>query len=488
MKLRDYQQQAIDTALELFFIKNHLLFVLPCASGKTFIIAEFINTVLKLKPDFKCCFVIDDVRLIQQTAEVMPFAGVYCASLNRKEIKNITIASIQSMKNADFPDFDCWVRDEVHTITRYEEIFYKDKKLIGLTATPYKVNKPIYGEDKLFNEIDFIRTIKQMTKDKYIVPLVHQDVECKTPLAGIKITAGDYNQKDIAGVFDHKKLHEIVNNALDKSKNRNSIMWAVVNIESAEFLSSVLPDSVLLHSGLNHKVQDSAIKQFKSGSVRHIISVMQLAKGFNSTNADCLVLIRPTRSYSLYIQFAGRVLRLHPGKTDALLLDYGGVVESLGTIYDEFKPNEKPPTPLLCPLCMTFLERGTVSCGCGFVFPVILREIERGEVDYFKNLTATAFSKLKKITRISVNKYTPRSGKVCLKVMYWESNRPHHTDYIQPHKYKSFIKWNFLTARVPKDMDDVIKIAGESIIRVMAIETKPKGKYREISKRIIRER
>lgn len=487
MEARLYQTQAVKKCLELFFTKQHLLFVFPCASGKTFMMKMIIDAVLKVKPDFKCCIIIDDVRLVKQTAEIMPYAKVYCASLGLKEIGNITITTIQSMRKANFPLFDLYQRDEVHAISRHEVKFFSDKKVIGWTATPWKSNKPIYGDDKLFKCIDFEKTIKEMTDAGYIVPLVHQDIDEKTDLSHVKITAGEYNQKELALSFSPEKITTIINEALNKSKNRRAVIWSAVNIELATFMQSVIPDSVLLHSKLSFDKQTEAIDNFKSGKVRHIVSVLQLTKGFNATNADCLVLVRPTRSIALYRQMAGRVLRLHPGKTNGLLLDFGGVVESLGTIYDDYD-GAKEVSKKLCPHCMQFISRDTPACvPCNFIFPVVPREIERGEVDYYKNLTAKAYSKLKKITRISVNKHKAKSGKYCLKVIYWENNRPHVTEYLQPYKYKKFIKWNYLTDRIPNTMEEVIEIANNSLIAVVAIETKG-SPYAEITKRIIRER
>ena len=49
---------------------------------------------------------------------------------------------------------------------------------------------------------------------------------------------------------------------------------------------------------------------------------------------DVCAWLRPTESLILFIQGIGRVLRLHPSKQNALILDYAGNVERHGHIDD----------------------------------------------------------------------------------------------------------------------------------------------------------
>ncbi len=57
-----------------------------------------------------------------------------------------------------------------------------------------------------------------------------------------------------------------------------------------------------------------------------------LATGFNVPEVDLIALLRPTQSTGLYVQQVGRGLRLAKGKTDALVLDYAGLVRRHGPI------------------------------------------------------------------------------------------------------------------------------------------------------------
>ena len=49
---------------------------------------------------------------------------------------------------------------------------------------------------------------------------------------------------------------------------------------------------------------------------------MLLTEGWDCPSVDCICVLRPTKVRGLYQQMVGRGTRLHPGKTDLLLLDF----------------------------------------------------------------------------------------------------------------------------------------------------------------------
>ncbi|KKK97615.1 hypothetical protein LCGC14_2650940, partial [marine sediment metagenome] len=48
-----------------------------------------------------------------------------------------------------------------------------------------------------------------------------------------------------------------------------------------------------------------------------------------------IILARPTKSFGLYLQMAGRTLRPFPGKENALVLDHAGATYIHGFIHEE---------------------------------------------------------------------------------------------------------------------------------------------------------
>jgi len=83
---------------------------------------------------------------------------------------------------------------------------------------------------------------------------------------------------------------------------------------------------------------------FDSGEFPALTNVGVLTEGWDCPRADCIVLLRPTKSSALFVQMVGRGLRLSPetGKTDCLILDFGGNIERLGPVdqADEREPKQ----------------------------------------------------------------------------------------------------------------------------------------------------
>ena len=100
-----------------------------------------------------------------------------------------------------------------------------------------------------------------------------------------------------------------------------------------------------------------------------------LTTGFDAPNIDCVVLLRPTMSPGLYYQMVGRGFRLHPGKENCLVLDFGGNVVRHGPV-DQIKVKErslggKGEAPAKeCPECHSVIAAAYATCpDCGYEFP-----------------------------------------------------------------------------------------------------------------------
>jgi hypothetical protein len=90
--------------------------------------------------------------------------------------------------------------------------------------------------------------------------------------------------------------------------------------------------AVCVHSLMKSAEQTDALREFEQGDTRHLVFVSKVSEGYDFPAIDAVVLFRPMRSPTLYIQTVGRGLRLHPDKSDCLVLDYGKVVSHCGRL------------------------------------------------------------------------------------------------------------------------------------------------------------
>lgn len=153
-KLRDYQQQAVNSTIKYFQKRRDpAMIVLPTGAGKSLVIAELAR-IAKGR-----VLVLAHVKeLVEQNHEKYESyglqAGIFSASLGKKDRDQKAIfGSVQSVARASdsfFENFALLVIDECHRVaeegsTQYQEVINKlrehnpDLCVLGLTATPYRL-------------------------------------------------------------------------------------------------------------------------------------------------------------------------------------------------------------------------------------------------------------------------------------------------------------------------------------------------------------
>jgi DNA repair protein RadD len=124
---------------------------------------------------------------------------------------------------------------------------------------------------------------------------------------------------------------------------------------------------------------DSILRDFKDEKVRCRLSVGVSTTGFDAPSVDGIVLFRATTSPGLYYQMLGRGMRLHPSKTDCLVLDYGGNMRRHRPVTDTTPPaargskkEDEEEKVKICLACgaVNSLPVGPACFDCGAAWPV----------------------------------------------------------------------------------------------------------------------
>jgi hypothetical protein len=79
--------------------------------------------------------------------------------------------------------------------------------------------------------------------------------------------------------------------------------------------------SAAVWGDLPREERRAALKRFSEGEIDVITNCNLLTEGFDEPQVDCVVMARPTHSKLLYAQMLGRGTRLHPDKSDLVVLD-----------------------------------------------------------------------------------------------------------------------------------------------------------------------
>lgn len=447
-QLREYQLELVDAVWREICVSPSALAVLPTGGGKTVCIAELMRKSMAAKATMKIVMVMGRVDLVRQTDKVLcseigfEKVGVYCGSLNRKEKnKPITVCSIHSIKDQEI-FADLLVIDEVHNLDQeagsYSEFIAALQvknpkiKIIGFTATPFRSNGFIYGEDLLFKKPAYRKTIREIIDMGFLVEPRMRGSKEAFDVSNLRIRGGEYRQEDVDNLVNDEEIVKAqVTDALTKSDSRMTVVWACANIEHCNMVANELmaqgQHATTVHSKLDKNVRDQNLSMFMGGMIRHMVFVSILSEGFDYPPIDTVVLMRPTRSPVLYIQTVGRGLRPFDNKVDCLVLDYGQVVRTLGPLDDPYikgKKGEGEAPMKECPNCNTWVFAGVAKCPeCDFDFP----PREEPKLDKRADHESKILSEAKppetlNIGKITAEMFTAKSGNQCVMLIYYEKS------------------------------------------------------------------
>jgi len=395
MILRPYQKEAIQKIREAYISGNKsILVVSPTGSGKGVILSEIIKSANDKGK--RVLFLVHRREILFQVSAYMDRYEIpHGVILSGEEYIGgnlVELATVQTlrnrMKNHYYKMAEIVIIDEAHhaTAETYWSIIreYADNMTIGFTATPCRTSGK--GLGKLFDTLVNVATIDELTKDGYLVPIKYY-APSEPDLSEVKVTGGDYNGKQLDRVMRQPKLiGDIIENWVRLADNRQTIVFTTTVAHSVAvceaFIEVGIPAEHL--DGTTEKLDRGEILyRFKSGDTRVICNCAVLTEGVDIPDISCVVMARPTKSLSLYMQTIGRGMRPAPGKEDLYYIDHSGACYEHGPVdgitdwtLDEktkngSKENEerkkKESKPLTCQNC-SLLYQGQIKCPqCGTI-------------------------------------------------------------------------------------------------------------------------
>lgn len=383
--LRPYQADSVKAVIHYF--RHHstpAVIVLPTGAGKSLVIAELARLAKGR------VLVLAHVKeLVEQNhAKYEGYGltgGVYSAGLGRKDTEHsVVFASVQSVARnlTDFTDqFSLLVIDECHRVPDDKNSSYQKviahllslnpgMKVLGLTATPYRLGMGwIYQyhtrglvrseEPRFFQDCIFELPIHYLLDEGFLTPARLIDAPVLSyDFSQIKPTStGRYKESELDLVIEQSKraTPQIIEQVIRLAKGKRGVMIFAATVRHAQEILSLLPPeqaAIVIGETPSHE-RDLIIQRFKQQEILFLVNVSVLTTGFDAPHVDLIAILRPTESVSLYQQIIGRGLRLSPGKTECLILDYAG------NRYDLYQPEVGDPKPdsnseiitIPCPAC-----------------------------------------------------------------------------------------------------------------------------------------
>jgi DNA repair protein RadD len=395
-ELRYYQKNQNDGVRESAK-QGHRRIINCCAtgSGKSLMMAELVLSILSKRK--KVVVVLPRRSLVKQlSASFTAWGinhGVVMSQHKRFSMPDCQIVSIDTYMariasgRMEFLEADTLIIDELHMqfTPKKLELFSKYKFVIGFSATPVAPKGQSLGQ--FYTDIVDTISMSELMEQGYLTKLKYY-ADPSIDLSKLKTGKdGDYRESQLGDVMDRPKLvGDIFENWKRIAAGKPTVIFASSQAHarhlceefnshgySFEYMDCNTPDSD----------RQAILDRVKSGKTTGITNVGIIGTGIDIPNLEVVVLARPTRLVSVYLQCCGRATRLFEGKEYGIIIDHAGIIERLGFATDDFewsldgketvedrlqkkKEEKKEPKDIVCGECGTVFRARRTCPACGY--------------------------------------------------------------------------------------------------------------------------
>lgn len=320
MELRDYQKDLLDRLFEAYKDGYKApCIVLPCGGGKSVITAAAAKSFTD--ENKTVLFLVHRRELCTQIFSSFVKAGV---DMNLCRIMMVQTMA-RRLKNAAVPDLI--ITDENHhsLANTYKKIYnaFPSSLRLGVTATPERLDGSglIDVNDFLIEGVD----AQWLIENNYLSPYDYYAPNIKMPK--FKVKRGEFDITQVSAFF-RDNIKKIYGDTLSHYKRLADGKQAICYLPGVEaskqtadlFTLGGIPAAHI--DGTTPEAERSRIiNDFRDGRIRILCNVDIISEGFDVPDCECVILLRPTKSLTLFIQQAMRCMRYKPDKR-AVIIDH----------------------------------------------------------------------------------------------------------------------------------------------------------------------
>lgn len=343
LKLRDYQQEIVDSCLKF----GRGVTVLATAGGKTLTMANLIQCVYNQTPHLKCLIVVPDLGLVNQTYndfieyEVTFSHSRWTGSEKLNMTTNVIIANmgiLQSDKsNTEWiQDIDMLIIDEVHKLRKDNKI----NKLISKIRTQHKFGFTGTMPEQQLDQWNIIGKIGRIVYERSSFELRKEQYVAKAMVQVIKIEYSEKPESFPNDRFDPTAKFRREQQFIAKNKFRNNIISTLSSnfdnnslimvdfIEHGEELYGILKSKCtskqvfFIRGEVAVEEREKVKKMMESGTDIVCIAISKIfSTGINIKNLHYIIFASGGKAKVKIIQSIGRGLRLHKDKKGVIIID-----------------------------------------------------------------------------------------------------------------------------------------------------------------------
>ena len=293
----------------------------------------------------------------------------------------------------DLPAFEWIISDEAHLamaptwlaiLNRFRGAWH-----LGMSATPCRLDGKGLGE--FYDQIVYGPSVKELTARGYLSPC--RAFAPAQNVSSLRKRAGEFSMDEAAALLDRSS---VTGDAIKEYRRHKDGRRAIVFCCTREHADHVAAqfraegiEAVNVDGAMTKGDRAERIGDLRSGRIEVLTNVDLLTTGFDMPSIEAGIFLRPTQSLALYLQMVGRILRIAPGKDDAVMLDHVGNVFRHGLPADErewtlegrAKREGQAVSVRQCPECYAAFSPAPKCPECGYVFPVAARDTAKKQRD-----------------------------------------------------------------------------------------------------------
>lgn len=335
-QLRSYQQSLKNAVYEAFRAGHRAVMMqLPTGGGKSVILSSIGRDAVAAGR--RAMYVVHRKELVLQLYQHLRKHGVQpeiiMAGYKHNPHAALHIASIQTLIRRDFPpNIDLIVIDEAHhaVADSYRDVIeaYPRARTLGVTATPIRSNGQ--GFRDMFSELVIGVSVRQLIEQGFLVQPVVYASPLRFDLSKIRTTRGDYDEQQLYAMMGEDRLiGDLIRTWRKYAYGKRTCVFGI-NVEHSQRINAQYQAAGIASAHIDGStpdvIRESILRRFAAGDIIVLCNCNIVSEGFDVPEIECVQLVRPTKSVSLYLQQVGRALRPAAGKLHAIILDHADCV------------------------------------------------------------------------------------------------------------------------------------------------------------------
>lgn len=393
MPLRKYQTEQVNGARCVLNNNRSVLLQLATGGGKTHEFADI--TARTTDNGHRTWIVVPRNELLRQASDHLAKYrvphGLIAAGTSESRAYKVHVVSkdtlrrrIRAKKIKNWPDL--LIVDEAHLgidfwLCLLEEL-PQHTKIIGVTATPERMDGRGLSShtDGIYDEIVYGPTIAELIETGYLSNMRYFCPPGAEEIKELHRRGTEYNPDELEALLQRRKIYGgAIQHYREHAHNKPALVFCrsvKAAAETAQRFNDAGYQFENIDGQMSYGKRKGLIDALKTGKIQGLTSCELITYGLDVPRVECIIMLRPTLSRTLYFQMIGRGLRPSPSKDACVILDHVGNLQEHGHPLEpyewQFHGRDKRTgadgvsvsTLRLCDKCFLYYEGDTCpNCG-----------------------------------------------------------------------------------------------------------------------------